>query len=246
MQGTSSLFITDPLDELNPKKDTTILWMQEVFSMGGQILQCEMKDLIYKDQQTFANCSEIKDPITNPQISEAVNQAQSLKDIDYVFMRKDPPVDEDYMNALHLLSQAEAEGAKVINRPSALKNFNEKIFALQFSHWMPDTSVICKEEDFELFECLTTEIQYFACDSGHGGNIINDCLNALKEDSPGFGEMDYEYRWNKRDYKDYLDEPYIQWALDISSYGQIKIENEILIGGCLGLVWDDCKCENCI
>ena len=58
--------------------------------------------------------------------------------------------------------------------------------------------------------------------------------------------MDYEYRWNKRDYKDYLDEPYIQWALDISSYGQIKIENEILIGGCLGLVWDDCKCENCI
>ena len=64
MQGTSSLFITDPLDELNPNKDTTILWMQEVFNMGGQILQCEMKDLIYKDQETFANFSKIKDPIT--------------------------------------------------------------------------------------------------------------------------------------------------------------------------------------
>ena len=121
MQGTSSLFITDPLDELNPKKDTTILWMQEVFSMGGQILQCEMKDLIYKDQETFANFSEIKDPITNPQIGEIVNQAQPLKDIDYVFMRKDPPVDEDYMNALHLLSQAEAEGANIVNRPSGFK-----------------------------------------------------------------------------------------------------------------------------
>ena len=58
MQGTSSLFITDPLDELNPEKDTTILWMQEVFSMGGQILQCEMKDLIYKDQETFATFSK--------------------------------------------------------------------------------------------------------------------------------------------------------------------------------------------
>ena len=171
MQGTSSLFITDPLDELNPKKDTTILWMQEVFSMGGQILQCEMKDLIYKDQQTFTNCSEIKDPITNPQISEAVNQAQSLKDIDYVFMRKDPPVDEDYMNALHLLSQAEAEGAKVINRPSALKNFNEKIFALQFSHWMPDTSVICKEEDFELFKQKYSTIILKPLD-GMGGESI--------------------------------------------------------------------------
>ena len=171
MQGTSSLFITDPLDELNPKKDTTILWMQEVFSMGGQILQCEMKDLIYKEQQTFANCSEIKDPITNPKISEAVHQAQSLKDINYVFMRKDPPVDEDYMNALHLLSQAEAEGAKVINRPSALKNFNEKIFALQFSHWMPDTSVICKEEDFELFKQKHSTIILKPLD-GMGGESI--------------------------------------------------------------------------
>ena len=171
MQGTSSLFITDPLDELNPKKDTTILWMQEVFSMGGQILQCEMKDLIYKDQETFANFSEIKDPITNPQISEAANQVQSLKDIDYVFMRKDPPVDEDYMNALHLLSQAEAEGANVINRPSALKNFNEKIFALQFSHWMPDTSVICKEEDFELFKQKYSTIILKPLD-GMGGESI--------------------------------------------------------------------------
>ena len=105
------------------------------------------------------------------QISEAVNQAQSLKDIDYVFMRKDPPVDEDYMNALHLLSQAEAEGAKVINRPSALKNFNEKIFALQFSHWMPDTSVICKEEDFELFKQKYSTIILKPLD-GMGGESI--------------------------------------------------------------------------
>ena len=152
MQGTSSLFITDPLSELNPKKDTTIVWMQEVYEMGGQILQCEMKDLIYKDQQTFANCVEIQDPNQHPQISEKVDDIKPLKDIDYIFMRKDPPVDEDYMNALHLLSQAESEGANVINRPAALKKFNEKIFALQFSNWMPDTSVVCKEEDFKLFK----------------------------------------------------------------------------------------------
>jgi glutathione synthase len=130
-----------------------------------------MKDLIYKDQETFANFSEIKDPITNPQISEIVHQAQPLKDIDYVFMRKDPPVDEDYMNALHLLSQAEAEGANIVNRPSALKKFNEKIFALQFSHWMPDTSVICKEKDFELFKQKYSTIILKPLD-GMGGESI--------------------------------------------------------------------------
>ena len=152
MQGTSSLFITDSLDELNPKKDTTILWMQEAFTMGSQIFQCEMSDLTYTDQQTFASFSAIKDPNDHPQISEQVNVTKALKDFDYVFMRKDPPVDENFMNALHMLSQAESEGANVINRPSALQKFNEKIFALRFSNWMPDTSVICKVEDFKQFK----------------------------------------------------------------------------------------------
>ena len=152
MRGTSSLFITDPLESLNPKKDTTVLWMQEVFNMGGTILQCEMKDLIYKEQKTFTKFSEIKDPTKNPQAGEIVDEIKLLKDFDYIFMRKDPPVDEDYMNALHILSQAEFEGANILNRPSALMRFNEKIFALQFSDLMPDTSVICKEDDFKLFK----------------------------------------------------------------------------------------------
>ena len=152
MQGTSSLFITDSLDELNPKKDTTILWMQEAFTMGSQIFQCEMSDLTYTDQQTFASFSVITDPNDHPQISEQVNVTKALKDFEYVFMRKDPPVDENFMNALHMLSQAESEGANVINRPSALQKFNEKIFALRFSNWMPDTNVICKVEDFKQFK----------------------------------------------------------------------------------------------
>ena len=152
MQGTSSLFITDSLDELNPKKDTTILCMQEAFIMGSQIFQCEMSDLTYKDKQTCAGFSAIKDPNDHPQISEHVNLIKALRDFDYVFMRKDPPVDENFMNALHMLSQAESEGANVINRPSALQKFNEKIFALRFSNWMPDTNVICKVEDFKQFK----------------------------------------------------------------------------------------------
>ena len=89
---------------------------------------------------------------------------------------------------------------------------------------------------------LTTEIQYFACDSGHGGNIVNDCINALKEDSPGYGEMEFEYRWNKLEHKNYINEPdmknYIEWALKLSSYGEIIFEDGYLIGDDLSLIWD--------
>ena len=77
MQGKTSLFITDPLDKLNPKKDTTILWMQEAHTMGGQIFQCEMNDLIYKDRQTLTIFSEIQDPHDHPQLSEKVRYNKS-------------------------------------------------------------------------------------------------------------------------------------------------------------------------
>ena len=126
--------------------------MQEVFALGGQVLQCEMKDLTYVDQQTFATVSEIKDPNNHPQDSSKIETPMLLKNINNIFMRKDPPVDENYINALHMLTQAESEGANVINKPAALQKFNEKIFALRFAKWMPDTRVICKEEDFIVFK----------------------------------------------------------------------------------------------
>ena len=193
MQGTSSLFITDPLSELVPKKDTTILWMQEVFSMGGQVFQCEMKDLIYKDQQTSANIFKINNPHSHPQLCEQVDQLKLLSNIDYIFMRKDPPVDEDYMNALHLLSQAETEGANIFNRPAALKKFNEKIFALQFSQWMPDTSVICKQKDFELFKKKHSMMILKPLD-GMGGESIYKFDETSKDDQDIFRSLTNNYQ----------------------------------------------------
>ena len=108
------LFITDSMKGLKPKKDTSIFMMEESISMGYKVFQCEMKDLIYEDHETSANLYAINDPSSHPQLSERVDQSKLLCDIDYIFMRKDPPVDEDYMNALHLLSQAETEGANIV------------------------------------------------------------------------------------------------------------------------------------
>jgi glutathione synthase/RimK-type ligase-like ATP-grasp enzyme len=152
MNNTTSLFITDPLLDLNPKKDTTILWMQEISAQGGQVFQCEMSDLIYSDGLTQAMASEIPDTLSQPQTANASDGLIPLNVFNYVFMRKDPPVDENYMNALHLLSQAKHEGAKVMNDPDALKIFNEKVFALRFSQWMTDTQVICREDDLLNFK----------------------------------------------------------------------------------------------
>ena len=181
MKNSTSLFITDPLSTLNAKKDTTILWMQEIAAQEGQIFQCEMSDLVYSDGITQAKVSEISDVLLAPHVARSLDGLMPLNELNFIYMRKDPPVDKNYMNALHLLSQAKQEGAKVMNDPDALKKFNEKIFALQFSKWMPDTRVICKKEDLLNFKDKHQVIILKPLD-GMGGESIYKFENLSSED----------------------------------------------------------------
>ena len=193
MKNSTSLFITDPLSTLNAKKDTTILWMQEIAAQEGQIFQCEMSDLVYSDGITQAKVSEIPDVLLAPQVARSVDGLMPLNELNFIYMRKDPPVDENYMNALHLLSQAKQEGAKVMNDPDALKKFNEKIFALQFSQWMPDTRVICKKEDLLNFKDKHQVIILKPLD-GMGGESIYKFKNLSSEDLDIFQALTHNFQ----------------------------------------------------
>jgi glutathione synthase len=56
-------------------------------------------------------------------------------------MRKDPPVDEAYLYATHLLELGERQGVRVLNRPASLRAWNEKLSALRWSQLMAPTLV---------------------------------------------------------------------------------------------------------
>jgi glutathione synthase len=58
-----------------------------------------------------------------------------------VWMRKDPPVDEAYLYATHMLELAERQGVRIVNRPAALRAWNEKLGSLRFSHLMAPSLV---------------------------------------------------------------------------------------------------------
>jgi glutathione synthase len=47
-------------------------------------------------------------------------------------MRKDPPYDIEYITTTWLLDQAEREGSLIVNRPSSLRDANEKLFITRF------------------------------------------------------------------------------------------------------------------
>ena len=161
-----SLFITDTFSNLNVKKDTSILMMEEVMNLGNNAYQCEINDLFIKKGLVYSTASKI---ISTNKLGEKSEIA--LREFQYVFMRKDPPVDENFINALHLLSLAENQGTKVFNNPNSIKQFNEKIFALYFEEFIPNTFVssnISKIKDF-MTNNSSTIVKPF---DGMGGSSI--------------------------------------------------------------------------
>ena len=61
-------------------------------------------------------------------IEQTAEQAP-LDAFDAVLMRKDPPFDSEFFYTTQLLSQAEREGARVFNKPAALRDHPEKLAA---------------------------------------------------------------------------------------------------------------------
>ena len=99
----------------------------------------------------------LKDPINDwYQVEET--QAKALCDMDAVLMRKDPPFDSEYFYATHLLSQAQREGAKVFNHPSALREHPEKLALMEFAEWTTPTLVTRQPEAIRAFHALHHDI----------------------------------------------------------------------------------------
>ena len=75
------------------------------------------------------------DPQDWYQLSESIEKR--LADLDMIIMRQDPPFDSNYIYNTYILEAAEREGVKVINKPSSLRDCNEKVFATEFPQCCP-------------------------------------------------------------------------------------------------------------
>jgi glutathione synthase len=68
-----------------------------------------------------------------------------LAQFDAVLMRKDPPFDMEYVYSTYLLELAEAQGARVFNRPRAIRDYNEKMAIARFAQFTAPSLVTRKE-----------------------------------------------------------------------------------------------------
>lgn len=64
-----------------------------------------------------------------------------LNEFGTIFMRPDPPVDIDYINATYILSAVNEEETLILNSPRALREFNEKLYINKFPALAPKNIV---------------------------------------------------------------------------------------------------------
>lgn len=131
--------IMDPIESIHPEKDSTFALMLEAQQRDYKIVICQQQDLFLQDGEVFAMMKEIsvKDDVNTDYFSVLKEMTISLSVCDIVLMRKDPPVDMEYIYTTLLLDLVEKQGVRVINKPQALRDVNEKLFI----SWFPDCCV---------------------------------------------------------------------------------------------------------
>ncbi len=154
------LFIADPLKSFKIYKDTTFAMMREAQRRGHRISACEQQDLMWqRGSPVMAHVRDIT--LTGDAdhwFAETGTRAVALKDVGAVLMRKDPPFDSEYFYATHLLEQGEREGARVFNKPRALRDHPEKLAIMEFPQFIGPTLVTRNAEDIKRFHAEHQDI----------------------------------------------------------------------------------------
>ena len=134
--------IMDPIEGINPKKDSTLAMLLAAQALGWDVLYFRQDELSLRDgiafgrgrrltvadhQERWFNCGE-------PWSGE-------LGTLDVLLMRKDPPFDTEYIYTTYILQRAEERGALVVNKPQGLRDINEKAYTAWFPQCVPPSLI---------------------------------------------------------------------------------------------------------
>ncbi|RYY96470.1 MAG: glutathione synthase [Comamonadaceae bacterium] len=175
------LFVADPLEAFKTYKDTTFSMMREAQRRGHRIAACEPRhiawvsgDVVKAQVREITLTGDADDWFTEDKVS-----VRPLKDFDAVLMRKDPPFDSEFFYATHLLEQAEREGARVFNKPAALRDHPEKLAIMEFPQFVSPTLVTRQADDVRRFHAEHGDIILKPLDGMGGMGIFRVGRDAM-------------------------------------------------------------------
>jgi glutathione synthase len=149
----------DPLEKIGIAGDSTFALMLKAQERGHRLFHYLAEDLGYEDGQVRAKAL----PVTVQHVLGdhfTVGEAQVVDlatDVDVVLMRQDPPFDIGYITATYLLERV-ANQTLVVNDPRAVRDAPEKLFVLDFAHFMPPTLITRSLAELKTFHAKHGEI----------------------------------------------------------------------------------------
>lgn len=144
-------FLTDPLDDFKIYKDTTFAMMREAAKRGYEIYAFMPINMAYEGEQVVAQARRLHLTGEENWYQAEAPKEHRLSEFDAVLQRKDPPFDMEYVYATYLLELAESAGARVFNKPTAIRSHNEKLSIAQFPQFTAATLVTRDEQRLRRF-----------------------------------------------------------------------------------------------
>jgi glutathione synthase len=166
-------FLADPLANFKTYKDSTYAMMVEAAKRGHSVYAFEQKDMALDSGVVYARAAEIT--MTGDATDwyrAAPQQETNLGEFDAIVQRKDPPFDMEYVYGTYLLELAEQQGAMVFNKPSAIRDHNEKLAIAQFSEFTSPTLVTADEARIRAFHALHKEVILKPLDGMGGAGVF--------------------------------------------------------------------------
>ncbi|WP_426341304.1 glutathione synthase [Pseudoduganella sp. S-14] len=178
-------FLADPLSSFKIYKDSTFAMMAEAARRGHEVYAFQQRHMALKEGKVTAHLSRIE--LTGDQhdwYKAAPSEDTSLAAFDAVIQRKDPPFDMEYVYGTYLLQLAEQQGAKVFNKPSAIRDHNEKLSIAQFSQFTAPTLVTSDETRLRDFQAEHGDVILKPLDGMGGAGIFR-----IKADGLNLGSI---------------------------------------------------------
>ncbi|WP_461520356.1 glutathione synthase [Porticoccus sp.] len=164
--------VMDPIEAINPKKDTTLALLLAARQKGWQLMYMKQSQLAIENGEPTAIMAplDVQDDLQHWFTLGAARQAP-LSSLDVILMRKDPPFDSEYIYSSYILEAAEKQGALVVNKPQSLRDCNEKVFATLFPQCSPPLLVSRDATLLKRFRQIHGDVVYKPLD-GMGGTAV--------------------------------------------------------------------------
>ncbi len=165
--------IMDAIESISVKKDSTLAMLVAAKTRGWDVFYMQQSDLYLESGKAMCRTQRLSsvsyDPANWYQIE--AHEETELASFDVLLMRKDPPFDNEYIYTTYILDNAERQGVLVVNKPSSLRDCNEKIFATQFTNCTPPLLVSRNPDQLRHFLGQHDDVVMKPLD-GMGGTMI--------------------------------------------------------------------------